>query len=86
MTLNSRSKVVLGIVIYTAGKFHIGNPSPLRILSPTPPPQKKVLKYCKLKIPMHISIYEVSLIVFISTYIYVDVALHTEQYMAVRHV
>lgn len=43
MTLNSKSKAVLGIVIYTAGKFHIGNPSPLRILSPTPPtpPKKK---------------------------------------------
>lgn len=41
MTLNSRSNVVLGIVIYTAGKFHIGNPCPLRILSPTLPPPKK---------------------------------------------
>lgn len=52
MTLNSRSNVVLGIVIYTAGKFHIGNPSPLRILSPTFPPKKKTLKHYKLKIPM----------------------------------
>lgn len=53
MTLNSRSNVVLGIVIYTAGKFHIGNPSPLRILSPTLfPPPKKTLKYYTFKIPL----------------------------------
>lgn len=44
MTLNSRSNVVLGIVIYTAGKFHIGNPGPLRILSPTSFPPKKTPK------------------------------------------
>lgn len=30
MTLNSRSKVVLGIAIYTAGKFHVRGPSLLR--------------------------------------------------------
>lgn len=41
MTLNSSSNVVLGIVIYTAGKFHIRNPSPLRILSPTLFPHQK---------------------------------------------
>lgn len=72
MTLNSRSNVVLGIVIYTAGKFHIGNPGPLRILSPTSFPPKKTLKHYTFKMPLFFSVYQVSLIVFINTYIYVD--------------
>lgn len=44
MTLNSGSKVVLGIVIYTAGKFHIRGPSLLSTFLLFPSKKKKHIK------------------------------------------
>lgn len=42
MTLNSRSEVVLGIAIYTAGKFHVRGPSLLSTFPLFPPKKNKI--------------------------------------------